>query len=218
MNEQDPKRTWLPFRLYKEIDQEPQDSPVTPLFFLITMPVILGSLVALDHGGNPLAVLGIDSVFIAAIAASPLFLTQGVFETLDRRWSGGSLVQWQRRLARFARRLNRVLTLTTLFVLPGIMVITFVAFVVTNIVIFAFAFGYALVALILVGLPALGLDIWTTRTAQQLRQRTQSKEQDQPPLTLRVCLETAQKNPWLPVVVIGLLVLGVVLQVLATVY
>ena len=78
---------WLPLRLFREVREEPNVAePATPLFILMVAVFVLASLVALDNGGDVLAILGLDFVVAAALVASPRFLTTGVIEEFDEWW------------------------------------------------------------------------------------------------------------------------------------
>lgn len=211
---------WLLLRLFRGVKDEPDIAePATPLFALIVAFFVLASLVALDDGGDVLAIFGLDFVAAAALVASPRFLTTGVVEEFDEWWLQSSFVDHQRRLGRASRRLNRLATLVAFF---GFLPLVFV-FVGLYLVFgwdpFATASSYMFVAFVLLGLPAGLSDLLFTRESRA--RRRESSEGDRlsdRPMTLKMAWEGSQKSPWAPAIALGLLVVGVVLQILATAF
>jgi hypothetical protein len=209
-----------PVRLFREVWDEPEVAePATPLFISIITLFVLSNLVAFENGGDVLAILGLDFVAAAALVAAPRFLITGVVEEFDDWWLQSSFVHRQRRLGRAFRRLNRLATLAACFFFLPLLVVFTVLYLIFVWDPFVVLSSYSFVALVLIGPVALFSDLLFTReTRIRRREADEGASPPDQPMTLKTVWRASQQSPWAPALALGLLVVGVVLQILATAF
>lgn len=191
----------------------PAEEPATPVVAIIFGPVVFASLVALRHGGDLLAVIGTDFLVLAALTVAPLTVTEGMIGRFEAYWLSSGMPRRQRWFGYLGRTIFRVVTVWTVyFAVPGLL-LTKGIYLLTNwypiIFVGAWQFAYAAV----IGLPITAVDL-----LMRVLWGRQSRPTEAKPVTLRTALEQWQGSPWLPVLAFGFLVVGAVLQILATAY
>jgi len=201
---------WHPLRLLHDVAAEPLVAePISPLFLAIGALLGGASVIASRNGASQLELIGMKLTFLATLLAAPRFLATGAVGELDRRWLAGSLIRYQRGLARLLRRLNKIGVLVVLWLVLPLMMVT------SEVELFAGGqtthrlFGYLLVGFVF-GTPLLLID-WC------FNRRSRSGRWDAGrPMTVARFFEESRKDPTIPVFVLGLLVFGAVFQILGT--
>jgi len=148
---------------------------------------------------------------LAGLTASPVAFSGGNLDRFEQWWERSPVPDRQIQLGRALRILGRGITVATVYLALPVCLVLAVVSVSLQSETLALIAGYLIAATVLIGIPVSLMEAIFFAVAKKL-----SGPSSPGPLTFKMAVEQAQESPWLPVVALGLLVTGAVLQLLAT--